>query len=83
MMAEQCGLCGGALSGDEAALYRKLICRSAEKCLCLRCLSAKLGLSKETLAELIERYRRMGCELFSVAEEKSISKKFDYFGEKA
>ncbi len=64
-----CELCGRALSGNAAALYRKLICRSAERYLCLRCLAAKLSLSEKTLHDLIDRYRRMGCTLFSELEE--------------
>ncbi len=74
---DRCELCGRALSGDAAALYQKLICRSAERCLCLRCLAAKLGLSKKTLYDLIDRYRRMGCTLFSEQEgEDAASEKF-------
>ena len=67
-MMDKCEACGRAVTGDEAALYRKLICRSAEQCLCLSCLAEKLSLSEKTLLELIERYRGMGCAMFPNAE---------------
>ena len=60
----RCIRCGAVLSSDEIGLYKKMINRGAEECMCLHCLSAEVRVSEEYLRERIEQFRRMGCTLF-------------------
>lgn len=64
-MTEHCMRCGTALTGDEIALYRKMIFRGAEQFLCLDCLAADIPTSKDKLESLIAWFHRTGvCTLF-------------------
>jgi len=60
-----CMRCEKLLTGDEIALYRKLIWREATAYKCLDCLSDDLSVTRQRLEALIEYYRRSGtCCLF-------------------
>lgn len=61
----ECRKCGSKLSGDEIAIYMKLISRNATDYLCLNCLSERLGCKREDLEKRIRYYRESGeCTLF-------------------
>lgn len=64
MKDEKCMHCSVHLSSDEIGLYKKMINRGAERGLCIRCLSAELGVSVDELKERIEYFRSLGCTLF-------------------
>lgn len=65
MTRHSCARCGTALSGDEIALYRKLVSRGATAYLCLDCLAQDCATTREKLQGLIDYYHRTGiCSLF-------------------
>ncbi|MDD6236483.1 MAG: hypothetical protein PUB00_03780 [Clostridiales bacterium] len=64
----QCRKCGKALTGDEIAIYRKLICRTAQNFLCKECQAAYFGCSIELIDEKIRQFRESGCFLFPKPE---------------
>lgn len=65
--------CKTGLSGDEIALYRKLIFRGAQEYLCLDCLAGDCATTREKLEELIRYFHRTGiCSLFVQYEEESL-----------
>jgi hypothetical protein len=58
--------CVTLLSGDEVALYKKLVFRDAEQFLCLDCMASGLSAPREKLEELIQYFHRTGtCVLFA------------------
>ena len=59
-----CFQCGAKLSGDEAALTRKLINRGTRQFFCLSCLAGHFQVSEEVLRQKIREFREMGCTLF-------------------
>ena len=66
MTDHPCMRCGVALTGDEIALYRKVVCRGAREFLCLDCQAADYGTSREKLEDLIAYFHRTGiCSLFA------------------
>ena len=63
-----CFECGRSLTGDEIAVYRKLVDRMAEKFLCKSCLAAYFEVSEEKIDKKIEQFKRIGCLLFVQGE---------------
>ncbi len=59
-----CADCGKELTRDETGLSRKLISRATSLFYCLDCLEKRFRIPKETLTEMIERFREAGCTLF-------------------
>ena len=54
---------------DEIALHMKLFSRASKTFMCLDCQSSYLGLKREDLEEVIDRYHRSGtCVLFAKYE---------------
>ena len=69
MTNRRCMRCGAGLTGDEIALHKKRICRSAEEFLCLDCQAADCGATREKLERLIDYFHRTGiCSLFAKYE---------------
>lgn len=60
-----CVKCGGGMTGDEAALNYKYVNRMAKEFLCPACLGERMGVSVETLHEMIVTFRKQGCRMFS------------------
>ena len=60
MTRHLCMDCGAALSGDEIALHKKIICRAAEQYYCMDCLAAFCSTSRERLEQLVSYYHRTG-----------------------
>ena len=60
-----CEKCGKGLTHDEIGLYRKIVTRNAVSFLCVSCLAEKLSLPPKDLLEMIDRFKRAGCTLFS------------------
>ena len=60
-----CVKCGGGMTGDEAALNYKYVNRMAKEFLCPNCLGERMGVSVETLHEMIVTFRKQGCRMFS------------------
>ena len=72
MTGHLCKKCGAQLVFDEIALHRKLFSRASTTFMCLDCQAAYLGVKREGLEELIERYHRSGtCVLFAKYEKKT------------
>ena len=70
MSLRLCMDCGTRLTGDEIALYKKLISRGAEDYLCLDCLAEMCATTREKLEGLIAYYHRTGiCTLFVKYED--------------
>ncbi len=66
MTNHACMRCGAILTGDEIALHKKMICRSAEEFFCLDCQAADCGATREKLERLIDYFHRTGiCSLFA------------------
>ena len=64
----RCFQCERQLTGDEIAVYRKLVDRMAEKFLCKTCLAAYFEVSEEKIDKKIEQLKRIGCLLFVQSE---------------
>ena len=60
-----CRTCGKELSRDETGASRKLIGRATKDFYCLDCLAADFRIPRKDLEDMIERYRRAGCTLFT------------------
>lgn len=70
MTRHHCMRCGENLTGDEIALYRKMVSRAATEYLCLNCLAADLSTTREKLEGLIAYFHRTGiCGLFVKDED--------------
>ncbi len=64
MTSGKCKVCGKPLSTDEIGIYKKMINRGADECMCIECLSREISVPVSALRERIEYFRRMGCTLF-------------------
>ena len=62
----KCVKCAREVIPDEIGLTKKLMGRGTEKFFCIDCLSKELSTTREKLYELIDRFRKEGCSLFSV-----------------
>lgn len=65
----KCLKCGKFLTGDEIAIYRKLVCRTAQNFLCKECQADYFGCTPEKIDEKIRQFRESGCFLFAKADE--------------
>lgn len=73
MTHHTCMHCGAVLSGDEVALYKKLVYREASQFLCLNCLASNLDTTRDKLNQLIIYYHRTGiCSLFAKWESDGV-----------
>ncbi len=61
----KCRKCSRELTRDEVGLYRKIVTREAESFLCISCLAEKFAVPEEDLREMVERFRKAGCQLFA------------------
>ena len=60
-----CTYCGREkLSKNEIGLNKKLIHRQIERMMCLTCMAEDLETSEDEMKEMIEIFKRQGCELF-------------------
>ncbi len=60
-----CRQCGAPLETDDIAIYRKLVSRGADTFLCIDCLAAHFGCTRQAIENLIAYYRQSGeCTLF-------------------
>lgn len=65
MRSHYCTQCEKKVTADDIALFRKLICRNAERYMCISCLSDELGFPRKKLDDLVDYYHRTGlCSLF-------------------
>lgn len=64
----QCFECGRKLTGDEIAVYRKLVDRMAEKFMCKSCLASYFEVTEDKIDRKIEQFKRIGCLLFVQSE---------------
>ena len=63
-----CFRCGAPLSSDEAAVYRRMVNRSAKDCLCIDCFAKEFGVTEDLIREKIVQFKKMGCTLFAAQE---------------
>ena len=64
-MQQKCMRCSADLTGDEIALYRKMVVRGASQFLCLDCLAKECSATRNDLEELIDYFHKTGvCSLF-------------------
>lgn len=60
-----CRECNAVLTGDEIAIYLKLVTRNAKDFLCIDCLSVNLKCERSAIEDRIKYYRESGnCTLF-------------------
>lgn len=72
MTDHACMRCGVPITGDEVALYQKLVLRNARQFLCLDCLAEDCATTRQRLEQLIAYYHRTGiCSLFVQQEPES------------
>ena len=64
----QCYECDRKLTGDEIAVYRKLVNRMADRFLCKTCLAAYFEVPEEKIDQKIEQFKQIGCLLFVQSE---------------
>ena len=64
----QCFQCGGQLTADEIAVYRKMVNREADKFLCKACLARYFDVPVEKIDQKIQQFKRIGCLLFVQGE---------------
>lgn len=64
----RCLECCKILTGDEIAIYRRLINPTAQSFLCKECQAAYFGCSTELIDEKIRQFRARGCFLFPEKE---------------
>jgi DNA-directed RNA polymerase subunit RPC12/RpoP len=67
-MKSFCQKCGKPLHPDEEGLSIKLLGHNITEYYCIDCLGAKMGITPNRLREMIERYRDLGCQLFTPRE---------------
>ena len=60
----KCLKCGCELSFDDVGIYRKLINRGVDRCMCMKCLSREINVTVEELRERAEYFKSIGCTLF-------------------
>ncbi|MDO4336883.1 MAG: hypothetical protein Q4C91_02215 [Eubacteriales bacterium] len=66
MTNHTCMHCSAPLSGDEIALYKKLVFREAQQFLCLDCLASNLSTTRDKLEQMIIYLHKTGiCTLFA------------------
>ena len=63
-----CFQCGKALLPDEIAVYRRMVNRAAERCLCACCFAKEFGVDESLVWEKVRQFKKMGCTLFSRTE---------------
>lgn len=72
MTRHSCMRCGAGLTGDEIALYKKLVFRGAEQFLCLDCLAKNCSTTRSRLEDMIAYFHRTGiCTLFVKYEDEN------------
>jgi hypothetical protein len=60
-----CLNCGKEILGDESAIYRKLVSKTAENYLCIPCLAKHFNCKEKNIYDLINFYRENKiCALF-------------------
>lgn len=60
-----CYQCEVKLTGDDKAIYMKLVTRSATSFLCMDCLAKELHCTREAIEERVRYFRESGnCVLF-------------------
>ena len=64
MTVANCIRCDKGLTGDEIAIYRRLIYRDAEEYMCKACLAKYLGVPEEVIDARIVYFKKIGCTLF-------------------
>lgn len=64
-MSDTCFSCGAGLTGDDIAIYRRLIDRGARRFLCAGCLAERMHCSREIIESKIAYFKSIGCMLFS------------------
>ena len=60
----ECKKCGRQLVHDEIALYKRLVDRKADTCLCLTCFAQYYGVCEGVLEDKIQFFKDAGCSLF-------------------
>ncbi len=64
-MQRRCMRCDAKITGDEIALYRKIVFRGANQFLCLDCLAKDSSTTRNDLEKLIAYFHKTGiCSLF-------------------
>lgn len=66
----ECKQCGRTLTGDEIAIYKRMVDRLAEECLCKACLAAYFRCEVALIDKKIRQFRELGCALFSPLPEE-------------
>jgi len=60
-----CKKCHKKLERDEIAVYLRLVNRGAKEYLCIPCLAEYFRCSEEDIKSRIQKFKAMGCTLFS------------------
>ncbi|MDD7193590.1 MAG: hypothetical protein SPJ42_08520 [Oscillospiraceae bacterium] len=59
-----CISCQKELRRDDIGFHKKMVNRGAEEFMCIDCLCAYFGLSREKADEMIKNFKETGCTLF-------------------
>ena len=60
-----CFRCGRELSRDENGASRKILGKYTRVFYCIDCLAEEEHVTRKDLEDMIERYRKAGCTLFT------------------
>lgn len=62
---ETCKKCGAPLKLDDVAIYKKLVCRTADEFLCIPCLAEYFNVPQKAIEDKIRYFRESGiCDMF-------------------
>ena len=62
-----CLQCRRELTADEIAVYRRMVHRGAQECLCITCFAKKFDVTEEMIRDKICYFKAMGCTLFTAS----------------
>ncbi|QUL97784.1 MAG: hypothetical protein IMF26_06640 [Candidatus Fermentithermobacillus carboniphilus] len=65
MKVRRCYNCGQPANKDVVALNQKLLGRSVNRVLCIKCLAEYLECTEEELLDRIKQFKEEGCALFA------------------
>ena len=67
-----CKNCNKLLTTNDIGLYKRLVSMVDDGYLCKECLAERFNCEIKVLDDKIEQYKRMGCTLFELDDERNL-----------